>query len=94
METKIENLMLKTGYVLIEPQPDTTSSFSSEHKKYDRKSIGTIVSSTAKELVYKSGLTVIFDDAHSISITAGGKSYEVLPEDDIVGVFSVEVTNG
>jgi hypothetical protein len=47
METKIENLMLKTGYVLVEPQPDSTSSFSSEHKKYDRKSIGTIVLSAA-----------------------------------------------
>lgn len=93
METKIEHLVLKDGYTLIEPQPDSTSSFSSEHKKYDRKSIGTIVSSTAKEVAYKSGLTVVFDDAHSISITAGGKSYEVVPEEDILGIF-MEVING
>lgn len=90
METKIENLMLKTGYVLIEPQPDSTSSFSSEHKKYDRKSIGTIVLSAASmELkpFYQVGIKVIFDDAHSISLTAGGKAYEVLPESDILGFF-------
>jgi co-chaperonin GroES (HSP10) len=93
METKIENLMLKTGYVLVEPQPDSTSSFSSEHKKYERKSIGTIVLSAAsRELrpFYRVGSKVVFDDAHSIGITAGGKSYEVLSEDDILGIFDEE----
>jgi co-chaperonin GroES (HSP10) len=93
MENKIENLMLKTGYVLVEPQPDSTSSFSSEHKKYERKSIGTIVLSAAsRELrpFYRVGSKVVFDDAHSIGITAGGKSYEVLPEDDILGIFDEE----
>lgn len=90
METKIENLVLKTGYVLVEPQPDSTSAFASEHKKYDRKSIGTIVLSFADKVhkpFYSEGVKIVFNDANSISFSAGGKSYELLHQDDILGFF-------
>lgn len=89
METKIKNLVLKPCYVLVEPQPDSTSTFSSEHKKYDRKSIGTIVLSFADEdhPKYSEGVKIVFDDANSISLSAGGKAYELLHQDDILGFF-------
>lgn len=93
METKIENLVLKTGYVLVEPQPDSTSAFASEHKKYDRKSIGTIVLSFADEdhkPKYSEGTKIVFNDANSITLVAGGKSYELLHQDDILGFFEEE----
>ena len=90
MKTKIENLVLKTGYVLVKPQPDSTSAFASEHKKYDRESIGTIVLSFADKVhkpFYPEGAKIVFNDANSITIVAGGKSYELLHQDDILGFF-------
>ena len=93
METKIENLVLKTGYLLVEPHPDSTSSFSSEHKKYDRKSIGTIVLSFADKAnkpFYPEGAKIVFNDANSITLLAGGKAYELLHQDDILGFFEEE----
>lgn len=90
METNLKNLILKRGYLLIEPQPDSTSSFSSEHKKYDRKSIGTIVNSSATEdykVFYQVGERVVFSDNNSTSIQFNGATYEVVPESDILGIF-------
>lgn len=90
MENKLDKISLKQGYTLIEPQPDSTSSFSSEHKKYDRKSIGTIlITNCSREwaVFYKPNQRVIFDDSHSISIQINGATYEVVPDTDIVGIF-------
>lgn len=93
MKNELGKITLKQGYCLIEPQPDSTSSFSSEHKKYDRKSIGTIsIASFSREwaIFYKVGQRVIFNDSNSISIQVNGASYEVVPEGDIIGIFEEE----
>ena len=90
MQNKLESISLKHCYVLIEPQPDSTSSFSSEHKKYDRKSIGTIIKANASDefkVFYKPGTRVIFDDSNSISILVSGSCYEVVNESAILGIF-------
>ena len=90
MDNQLEKLSLKQGYILIEPQPDSTSSFSSEHKKYDRKSLGTIIKANATKeykVFYKPGTKVLFDDSTSISFQANGAGYEVVKEKDILGIF-------
>ena len=90
MQNNIEKLSLKEGYLLIKPQQDSTSSFNSEHKKYDRKSIGSIVKGNPTKpfkVIYKDGTMVVFDDARSIEVTASGSSYEVIKEEDILGIF-------
>lgn len=90
MENKIDKLSLKTGYLLIEAQPDRTSNFASEHKKYDRKSIGVVISGNpTKDLAifYKPGTTVVFDDKDSIGVQVNGVVYEILHEKDILGIF-------
>lgn len=90
MNNQIEKLSLKLGYLLVEPQPDSTSGFSSEHKKYDRKSLGTIVKGNPTDdyrVLYKPGTMVLFDDANSINFQANGTSYEVVNEKDILGLF-------
>ena len=93
MKNGIGKINLKQGYCLIEPQPDSTSSFSSEHKKYDRKSIGTILIANCSRdwaLFYKPNQRVIFNDNNSISIQINGATYEIIPDDDIVGIFEEE----
>lgn len=93
MQNKLKSISLKSGYVLIEPQPDSTSSFSSEHKKYERKSIGTVLNANVDEYlapIYKPGTSVIYDDANSISILVSGACYEVVKESAIVGIFEEE----
>lgn len=93
MQNELGKITLKQGYCLIEPQPDSTSSFSSEHKKYDRKTIGTIArASFSREwaIFYHIGQRVIFNDSNSISIQVNGASYEVVPEEDIIGIFEEE----
>lgn len=90
MKNEIDKLRLKSGYLLIECQPDSTSSFSSEHKKYDRKSIGSIIGGQPTKdwkVFYKLGTRVVFDDSTSIGLQVNGVSYEILHEKDILGIF-------
>lgn len=95
METNkldIQNLHLARGYILIEDTQDSTSDFSTEHRKYDRKSTGIIRKTyrNPQEEILSEGYQVVFNDSNSISLTASGKSYEIIHEKDIIGYFGEE----
>lgn len=88
--------LIKPGYALVKPVLDDTTGFSSEHKKYDRKSIGVVegVLLDAKtgfsDTIAGCGAKVVFDDSHSVDFRLDGTDYAVVSVDDILGVITEE----
>lgn len=72
--------MLKDDWALLEPIR-SSSSFSSEYKKYARVSKGKTVD----------GSTVVFDDSKSVEFSLGSKEYYLVPSADIIAKIDGEV---
>jgi len=77
------------GKLLISPLREASSSFSTESKKYERISIGTVLDEgrTTKEIV---GKTVIFDDSHSVDFTLDGEQFMIIDIEAVVAIIGEE----
>lgn len=75
---------LKPNKILLQPTPEASSSFSTERKRYDRKSIGIVkgVSNYISNL--KEGDKVVFNDTNSIDFELEGEGYSIIGPEDIV----------
>ena len=82
----LEKIELKPEKILIQPTQEASSSFSTETKKYDRKTIG-VVKNTSKHSSYEIGDKVIFNDSDSIDFTIDGIALSIVDEYDIVAVI-------
>lgn len=80
----ITNIELKPGRILIQPTTEATSSFSTETKKYERKSVAVVKAVSPYIADIKEGTRVIYDDSHSIDFTLDGVSLSVVRPEDIV----------
>ena len=80
----ITNIELKPGRILIQPTTEATSSFSTETKKYERKSVAVVKAVSPYIADIKEGTKVIYDDSHSIDFTLDGVSLSVIRPEDIV----------
>lgn len=80
----ITNIELKPGRILIQPTTEATSSFSTETKKYERKSVAVVKAVSPYIADIKEGTKVIYDDSHSIDFTLDGVSLSVVRPEDIV----------
>lgn len=81
-------IKLKPCKILIQPTADT-SSFSTEVKKYDRKSVG-IVCGVYDFCSIKPGEKVIYDDSKAIDFSIDGTSYQIVNVDDIAAFIEEE----
>ena len=80
----ITNIELKPGRILIQPTTEATSSFYTETKKYERKSVAVVKAVSPYIADIKEGTKVIYDDSHSIDFTLDGVSLSVIRPEDIV----------
>lgn len=80
----ISNIELKPNRILIQPSTEATSSFSTEQKKYDRKSVAIVKAVSNYVAKIKAGDKVIYDDSHSIDFTIDGVSLSIINPEDIV----------
>lgn len=86
----LSSIKLKPEKILIQPTTENTSSFSTEHKKYDRKSIGIvkgIPNGRMSGYDYKIGDKVIYDDGDSIDFSIDGVSLSIVDDFDIVATI-------
>ena len=95
----LENIKLLQGAILVQPTQEATSSFSTESKKYDRKSIG-IIKVVSDEPIFPSlvpespapssfhkGDKIIFDDSNSIDFTIDGVALSIIYPTAIVAII-------
>ena len=80
----ISSIELKPNKILIQPSQEATSSFSTESKKYERKSVAVVKSVSNYVAQIKAGDKVIYDDSHSIDFTLDGVSLSIIRPEDIV----------
>lgn len=83
---KIPNIKLRSYKICVQPANDSTSSFTAEHKKYERKSVAYIVAvgEDIPKDFYREGAKVIYDDSKSIDFTYNGLDLSIIEENDIV----------
>lgn len=83
-------IKLKTDKILIQPETGPSSSFNTEVKRYDRKSIA-IVKGVGQDI---KGVTVgdrvIYDDSNSIDFTFDSINLSVITPDAIVARIETE----
>ena len=86
----LTSIKLKENKILVQPEANTSSSFSTESRKYDRKSIAFVrgVGEGIKDT--KEGEKVIYDDSHSIDFTIDGVSLSIINPEDIVAKIEKE----
>lgn len=82
----LSNIELKPEKILVQPTQEASSSFSTESKKYDRKSIG-VVKNISRNSSYEIGEKVIYDDSDSIDFTIDGVALSIVDEYDIVATI-------
>lgn len=80
----ISSIELKPNKILIQPSQEATSSFSTESKKYERKSVAVVKAVSNYIAQIKAGDKVIYDDSHSIDFTIDGVSLSIIRPEDIV----------
>ena len=80
----ISSIELKPNKILIQPSQEATSSFSTESKKYERKSVAVIKAVSNYIAQIKAGDKIIYDDSHSIDFTIDGVSLSIIRPEDIV----------
>lgn len=85
-------IKLKPNKILVQPEASQSSSFSTESRKYERKSIAYIrgIGDSIKPGVIKEGDKIIYDDSHSIDFTIDGVSLSIVNPDDIVAIIEKE----
>ena len=82
----LEKIELKPNKILVQPTPEASSSFSTERKRYDRKSVGVIkgiglgVSPSETNI----GDKIIYNDTNSIDFELEGDGYSIIGPEDIV----------
>lgn len=87
------NVQLKPNKILIQPSLEATSSFSTEQKKYERKSVAIVKRVSKYVLQIEEGDKVIYDDSKSIDFTLDGVGLSIISPEDIVA-FIKEKNNG
>lgn len=85
-------ILVRPEHTLIRPISASQSEFSSEQRKYDRKSIGIIEQmghtiTMKKAAIFHKGDTVVYDDSNSVDFDSEGISYSIIKNEAIVGVF-------
>lgn len=75
--------------LLVSPLKEASSSFSMETKKYDRICIGAIKASGPDVSGYE-GITVVFDDSHSVDFSINGEQFSIIDYNDIVATIGEE----
>lgn len=79
-------LSLKPNKICVQPIVDN-GSFTSEHKKYDRKAIAVVKQVSDYITGLKVGDKVVYDDSHSIDFTLGGVELSIITPDEIVATI-------
>lgn len=79
-------LSLKPNKICIQPVVDN-GSFTSEHKKYDRKSIAVVKQVSDYITGLNVGDKVVYDDSHSIDFSLGGVDLSIITPDEIVATI-------
>ena len=80
----IENIKLSPNRILVQPTTEATSSFSTEQRRYDRKSVGIVKAVSHYVAQIKVGSKVVFDDSHSIDFSLDGVGLCIIRPEDIV----------
>lgn len=80
----LSKIELKPNKILIQPSTEATSSFSTEQKKYERKSVAIVKGVSNYVSQIKEGDKVIYDDSKSIDFTLDGISLSIISPEDIV----------
>jgi co-chaperonin GroES (HSP10) len=80
----LSNIELKPNRILIQPSTEATSSFSTEQRKYDRKSVAIVKAVSNYVAKIKAGDKVIYDDSRSIDFSIDGVSLSIINPEDIV----------
>ena len=83
----LENIKLKPNRLLIQPTNETSSSFSTEAKKYDRKAVAVVKGVSHYIAQIKAGDKVIYDDSNSIDFTLDGVFLSIIRPEDIVATI-------
>ena len=83
----LSNIELKPNRILIQPSNEATSSFSTEQKKYERKSVAVVKKVSKYVANLKEGEKVIYDDSESIDFTIDGVSLSIIRPEDIVATI-------
>lgn len=79
----MKEIKLRANKILVQPSQGTSSSFSMESRKYERKSVG-IVQGVGDQIEgVEEGSTIIYDDSHSIDFTIEGIGYSIINPEDI-----------
>jgi co-chaperonin GroES (HSP10) len=84
----LSNIDLRTNKILVQPSTEATSSFSTESKKYDRKSVGIVkgLPEGANGRIHL-GDKIIFDDSKSIDFTIDGVSLTIIDATEVVAII-------
>lgn len=84
----LSNIDLRPNKILVQPSTEATSSFSTESKKYDRKSVGVVkgLPEGANGKV-RLGDKIIYDDSKSIDFTIDGISLSIIDFDGVVAII-------
>ena len=79
----MKKVKLRTDKILVQPSQESSSSFSMESRKYERKSVGIVKEVGDQVEGVEKGFTIIYDDSHSIDFTLEGVGYSIINPDDI-----------
>ena len=83
-------IKLKTDKILVQPETGPSSSFSTEVRRYDRKSIAIVKGFGEEVKGVNVGDRVIYDDSNSIDFTFYSLNLSIINPEDIVGRISLE----
>lgn len=86
----ISNIELKPNKILVQPSTEATSSFSTEQKRYERKSVAVVKAVSNYVAQLKEGDKVIYDDSHSIDFSIDGVELSIIRPEDIVATIKEE----
>ena len=81
----------RLGYNMVLIQPDnSTSSFSSEIKKYDRRAIAVVKDADKNVVNADIGDKIVYNDSEAVSFTYKGSEMAIIDDDAIVAVIEEE----
>ena len=78
------SIKLRPDKILVQPTKEASSSFSTESKKYERKSIAVVTGIGDDIKGLKEGDTIVYDDSHSVDFSLEGTELSIITPDDIV----------
>ena len=84
----LSNIKLRTNKILVQPEANTSSSFSTESRRYDRKSIAYVRGIGDGIEGLEEGDKVVYDD--SIDFTIDGVSLSIITPSDIAAKIEKE----